>query len=171
MFDTSDYPWPNEYNIERKNKKVPGLFKDELNGKIITEFVGLRAKCYAVRSLDDEAYNKKQKKKSNEENKRERALCGKYYNEDMKKSKGVKKSVVSQKITFSNYVECIRSNCEIAARQNTIRSIKHNVYSIHQKKVALSPSDDKRYLIKPDGTDTLAWGHYLIDFYEEYMSQ
>lgn len=162
-FDTSDYPWPNEYNIERKNKKIPGLFKDELNGKIITEFAGLRAKCYAVRSLDDKSHNAKK-------NKRIRAPCGKYYNDDLKKSKGVKKSVVSNKITFNDYIECIKNNCQLISKQNAIRSIKHNVYTIQQKKIALSPSDDKRYLMKTTGTDTLAWGHYLIDFLEESMS-
>lgn len=164
MYDTSDYPWPNEYNIERKNKKIPGLFKDELNGNIITSFVGLRAKCYAVQSLDDNAYSVKDRKR---ENKRKRALCGKYYNEDMKKSKGVKKNVVSRKISFDDYVNCIQNHCEMSATQNTIRSIKHNVYSIKQHKIALSPFDDKRYLIKPNKIETLAWGHYAINAYED----
>lgn len=170
MFDTSDYPWPNEYNIERKNKKIPGLFKDELNGDIITAFVGLRAKCYAVQSLNNNSYkNKKDEKKKI--NKRRQAICGKFFNEDIKKSKGVKKSVVAGKISFNDYIECIQNSCEIKAKQNTIRSIKHNVYTIQQEKVALSPFDDKRYLIKPDNKDTFAWGHYIIDFQEEMISE
>lgn len=140
LFDTSDYPWPNDYNIERKNKKVPGLFKDELNGKIMIEFVGLRAKCYALRTIDDET---------------------------MKKSKGVKKNVLKRKIEFEDYVTCIKKKCEIKQKQNTIRSINHNVYSIRQEKIALSPFDDKRYIIEPDGVNTLAWGHYAIDEYEK----
>lgn len=167
MFDTSDYPYPNEYNIERKNKKIPGKFKDELNGRILTEFVGLRAKCYAVRSLDEEPYNKKDRKKANEEKKRKRAVCGNFINEELKKSKGVKKCIVSDKLNFDNYVDCIINNTTIERTQNTIRSIKHNLFTIHQKKIALNPSDDKRYLIKPEGIDTLSWGHYVIDMYEE----
>ena len=35
-----------------KNKKVIGMFKDEIGGKIMTEFCALRAKSFAFK-LDD----------------------------------------------------------------------------------------------------------------------
>ena len=56
-----------------KNKKVSGLFKDELGGKTITEVVALRPKAYAY--LDDDG-------------------------NDHKKDKGTKKCVIKQKLMF-----------------------------------------------------------------------
>ncbi|XP_072019741.1 uncharacterized protein [Amphiura filiformis] len=49
-FDTSNYPADHPSGIPTgKNKKVPGMFKDEAGGKQIVEFVGLRAKLYSFR--------------------------------------------------------------------------------------------------------------------------
>ena len=45
-FDSSGY-WPNQPLPVGSNKKVIGLMKDELGGKIMTEFVALRPKLYS----------------------------------------------------------------------------------------------------------------------------
>ena len=41
MFDTSNFPRDHSSGIQGKNKKVPGMMKDEAGGKIIEGFVGL----------------------------------------------------------------------------------------------------------------------------------
>ena len=47
-FDTSNYDKNNDRPLPiAKNKKVIGLFKDELGGKIMKVFVGVRAKTWA----------------------------------------------------------------------------------------------------------------------------
>ena len=58
-FDTSNY----DKNDKRplpvgKNKKVIGLFKDELGGEIMIEFIGLRAKTYTYLMEDDSEHTK-----------------------------------------------------------------------------------------------------------------
>lgn len=133
-YDTSDYPDDNRFSIPRVNKKIPGLFKDELNSKIITEFVGLRSKMYCVRS----------------------EKCDK-----MKKAKGVKTCVLKKQINFDDYVNCLKNQTTISKKQSTFRSKLHNVFTVEQNKTALSPFDDKRCIL-PCGIKTLAWGHFSV---------
>ena len=78
-FDTSNYE-VNRPLPTGKNKKVIGLMKDESVGKIITEFVTLRAKTYS-HSTDD---GKKDKK-----------------------AKGGKKCVIKRMIKFNDYKNCL----------------------------------------------------------------
>lgn len=134
MYDTSDYAVDNVYNIPNRNKKVPGKMKDENSGKVMTEFVGLRSKMYSVRVHGKDA---------------------------MKKAKGVKTYALKKSLCFDDYLNCIRTNCIISLDQNSIRSKNHNVYTIKQRKVALSGKDDKRHIL-PDGIKTLPHGHYSL---------
>ena len=61
MYDFSDYP-KNHQLYDVSNKKVIGKFKDETNSKIINEFVGLRAKMYAIDTDEYEGQTKCSKK-------------------------------------------------------------------------------------------------------------
>ena len=80
---------------------------------------------------------------------------------DTKKAKGVKSNVVARSITFDDYTQCLHNEIEMTRQQSCIRSKLHKVYTIRETKIALSPYDDKRYVI-PDSTDTLPWEHYKI---------
>ena len=134
-FDTSNYPEGHPSGIPTGiNKKVLGMFKDEAAGKIIKEFVGLRAKLYSYK-MDEGKENKK---------------C-----------KGIKKAVVEKSITHENYKTCLQTGKEQLRRQTIIRSYEHNLYLEEVNKIALSAADDKRYLLN-DSYDTLAWGHRRI---------
>jgi len=58
-FDTSNFSLNHPLGIRTGiNKKVPGKFRYEFGGEIITEFVGLRAKLYAIKKLDGEEEKK-----------------------------------------------------------------------------------------------------------------
>ena len=134
-FDTSDYPPNHPSGIPIGcNKKVLGMFKDEVAGRCIEEFVGLRAILYSYKMLEDE------------ENKR----C-----------KGVKKSVVKKDITHEDYKTCLFTGKEQLQKMNVIRSYNHEVYTEVVNKIALSPYDDKRHILE-GLTDALALGHYKI---------
>ena len=117
-FDTSNY----DENYERpiptgKNKKVIGLFKNELGGKIMIEFCVLRAKVYAYR-LDDDT--------------------------EKKKAKGTKICIVKSEITFKNYMDSLFNDEVIIKSQQRFRSNHHRVYTEEVNKIALTSNDNKR---------------------------
>ena len=58
-FDPSNYDENDKRPLPiNMNKRLPGLFKDELGGKIITEVVAPRAKTYAyLKDVDDDDDN------------------------------------------------------------------------------------------------------------------
>ena len=94
-----------------------GGMKDELGGKIITEFVTLRPKTYSFGTDDGK--------------------------ED-KKAKGTKKCIIKKMIKFNDYKKCLLNDELILKSQQRFISKKHNVYTENINKLALSNNDDKR---------------------------
>ena len=130
-FDTSGYvnnrPLPTG-----KNKKVIGLMKDELGGKIMKEFVSLRPKMYSYR----------------------------VGNTEPKKCKGIKKCVVKKMITFDDYKKCLFEGRNLYKSQLLFRSDKHEIRMLEVNKLALNSQEDKRITI--DGIASYAMGHHKI---------
>ena len=139
LFDTSNFPKNHLCGIETgQNKKVAGMFKDEVGGKIIEEFVGLRSKLYFYK------------------------LNG----EEEKKCKGIKKNVVKKNIKFEDYKECLFSRRDQMRKMNVIRSYNHELFSEEVNKIALSANDDKRFILS-DGIHTLAVGIGELKVFEK----
>ena len=103
-----------------KNKKVRGLMKDELGGKIIMEFVTLRPKTYSF--LTDNG-------------------------KEDKKVKGTKKCIIKKMIKFNDYKKCLLNGKIILKSQQRFLSNKHDVYTENVNKIALSNNDDKRIVL------------------------
>ena len=74
------------------NKKVIGMFKDKAEGKVIDEFVGLRAKLYSYKMFEGE---------------------------ESKECK-VKKSVVKKSIAQEDYKKCLFTGKEQLRKMNVI---------------------------------------------------
>ena len=131
-FDTSNYE-VNSPLPTGKNKKVIGLMKDELGGKIITKFVTLRPKTYSFLTDDGK--------------------------ED-KKAKGRKKWVIKKMIKFNDYKKCLLNGEIILKSQQRFISNKHDVYTEDVNKIALSNDDDKR-IVSPDKISSYPYGYVL----------
>ena len=56
LFNFSNYPKNSKF-FDQANKKVIGKMKDESEGKIIDEFVGLKSKMYSMKNIDGKESN------------------------------------------------------------------------------------------------------------------
>ena len=128
-FDTSNYE-VNRSLPTGKNEKVIGLMKDELGGKVITEFVALRPKTYSYLTDD----------------------C-----KEDKKAKGTKKCVIKRMIKFNDYENCLLKDEVVLKSQQRFRSKGHNVYTENINKIALSSNDDKRLITSDKITKLSLW--------------
>ena len=109
--------------------------KDELGGKIITEFVTLRPKTYSFLTDDGK--------------------------ED-KKTKGTKKCIMKKMIKFNDYKKCLLNAEIILKSQQGFISNKHDVYTENINKIVLSNNDDKRIVLSNKIT-SYPYGYVLKD--------
>ena len=116
-FNTSGFTEPRPLPMG-ENNKVIGLMKDELGGKIMTEFVALRPKSYAYRKLG---------------------------NRVDRKCKGIKKCVVKKTISFDDYKNCLPDvkSKSIYGSQLMFRNNWHEIHTIEVNKVTFKRDDDK----------------------------
>ena len=92
------------------NKKVIGLFKDELGGKIMKEFCAPRPKTSAY--LQDN-------------------------NSEKKKAKGTKKCVIKRRLMFKIYKDCLFNDAVMLRSQRRYKNDYHKVYKEEVNKIAL----------------------------------
>ena len=130
-YDTSNFPEDHPL-YSTTNKKVIGKFKDELGGKVLTEFIGIRPKMYSFVGEDSG-----------------------------KRAKGVKKSILQNGITHDDYRSCLLDKKVYSRDMPGLRSYNHIIHGETVHKVALAPLDTKRYILD-DGISTLAFGHVDI---------
>ena len=141
-FDTSNYNKNDKRPLQiGVNKKVIGMFKDELGGKIMKEFCALRAKKY-IYLMED--------------------------NSEMKKAKGVKRCVIKRRLMFENYKDSLFNNETIMRSRLRFKSDHHNVYTEEVDKIALSSSDNKR-LQTFDTVTTYSYGTNAFKVCESEM--
>lgn len=129
IIDFSNYPPSNPYhNSEHQGELF--LMKDEAGGSPINSFVGLRAKSYSIEFSD---------------------LTNKVT------GKGIPKHQL-QNITHQDLEQTLIQNNQSHTYSKHLRSFKHQVYTINERKVALSAYDNKRHVLN-DGIHTLPIGH------------
>ena len=122
LFDFSGYP-KQHFCYDPTNNKVIGKFKDEANGDIIIEFIGLRAKMYSYIVLSQHGIQEKHR------------------------AKGIS-SAASRKLNHADYLQQLNLPTENYQKNRRIGSTLHKLYSMEVDKRGLCSFDDKRFILE-----------------------
>ena len=98
------------------NKKIIGMFKDKLRGKIMAKLCGRRSKTYAF-LLDD--------------------------NTEKKRAKGTNKCVMKRRLKFDDYTDSLFNNKTILRLQQRFKSDHHIIHTEEINKAAITSNEDK----------------------------
>ena len=131
LYDFSDYP-KDHPNYSLNNKKVYGIFKDELNGKMITEFVSDKPKMYSYEYIDN------------------------YTILNENKHKGVK---ISVDLKHNEYKRALYKEELIYKNFYNLQLNKQKIYLDKINKIALNPFDSKRYWL--NNIESVPYGYNI----------
>ena len=109
--------------IKKSNRKVPGKFKDELCGKTMVSFVGLKPKLYSCKMSDGS---------------------------ESHRAKGVKRCV---ELSHTDYLDVGQSKrLEIMRQQTNFKSSRHEVFLQKVTKKTMDAYYDKRFVLANHST-------------------
>lgn len=135
LFNNSQIP---DYRLDSiiHNTQL-GALKDEYPNNRITEFIGIKSKCYAVH-FD----NNKQKLVN----------------------KGVPHNIFTKNVDLRIFRDVLYKRIDtIRLQYKRIKSKNHQLSTVSEDKIALTSHDDKRKMIDLNTTFTSAWGHHQYD--------
>ena len=116
LFDFSNYSKVSKF-YDNSNKKVIGKMKDEMGGKVISEFVGLGSKMYLLITVDDK---------------------------EKIRAKGLSKKLG---LRHSEFYDVLFGEKVVRHNMKRIQAKKHEIGTYDVFKVSLACFDDKRYLL------------------------
>ena len=159
LYDFSNYP-KNNPNYSLNNKKIYGIFKDDLNGKIITEFTADKPKMYSCEYIDKylEMLNNceqneyeliKSKMHSNE-------YIDNYTILNKNKHKGIK---ISVDLKNNEYKRALYKEELIYKEFYNLQLNKQKIYLHKINRIALNPFDSKRHWI--DNINSIPYGYKI----------
>ena len=159
LYDFSEYN-ENHPNYSLESKKVLGKFKDELKGKIITEFCSLKPKMYSYKYIDNykdmlensnlyEYESIKSKMYSNE-------YIDNYTILNKNKHKGIKLSV---DLKHSEYKKALYKEKLIHKEFYNLQLNKQKICLDKINKIALNPFDSKRHWL--NNIESLPYGYKI----------